>query len=492
MSLGRRAFVFIFFLIGCKEENLIICKGKDKDIVPFPNNCSGVEDGKVSIIWEFTPSSSLFSLPLSVGDVDGDRKTEVIVEASEMYYVLNGEDGSILWKFRTEEKLYFFGLEQFRHLFGCAFSLIGELDCDGKYEICAICGDEKVYAFNGENGSILYVGPSDFIPLSMGDINRDGRDEIIGLLIRKWWKKGEGVIEERRIGAVNGKNGSFLWVSEPMPPPTWRKISIGELNGDGITDVVVGCGLFDFLPCGLLALNGKNGSLLWSYTYPEKDIGAVMSPPVLGDLDEDGKLEVVAVTYGHEIYAFNGEDGSLLWHREDSSVGGEYYSIALAKVKGKFRIIGHGGVVLNERGDVIFDKSDGAQSPYYPIIGDANGDGRLDTIVYKVDIIFEDEKNYNQLKIYTVDIEEGSENLLYEGEKKMEVEEIRDSILGDVNNDCILDLVVSITTDRTGVIKVITLSLGVPVPPPHLLPWPMARHDVKRTSLYTGDPYPPW
>ena len=50
-------------------------------------------------------------------------------------------------------------------------------------------------------------------------------------------------------------------------------------------------------------------SELWNYTT-----GAdVFSSPALGDVDNDGKLEVVVGSYNDKIYALNGEDGTVNW-----------------------------------------------------------------------------------------------------------------------------------------------------------------------------------
>jgi outer membrane protein assembly factor BamB len=490
-------FIIFSLFIGCKEEKEIWNNwNKGIDLVPFPQNCSGVKNGNVSILWEFTPSSGVFVLPfqqLSVNDVDGDGKTEVIAELSDRYYVLNGEDGSILWSFQTKEGRNFFGIE----LLGCISSLIEDLNCDGGNEIVARCMDDNTYAFNGKDGSVLWILKTPFFSHNpMGDIDGDGRDESAGICVKMKEVDGNEEAEEIRICAINWVNDSLLWESDPIPSTVADTISLGDLNNDGVPDVVFGCGHPDE-PCGVMALNGKDGSLLWKYIYPdEKYMAAVMEPPVLGDIDEDGKLEVIAVTIGEDIYVFNGEDGSLLWSRWNSPAGRDYGSIALAKTKDGFRIVGHGGVVLNKRGDVIINKKEeyGMVGYYFPIIGDVDGDGKLDTIVCRKNTeITSEGARYSQLLIYALNIEDGSEHLIYEGEKIRGTEEIVDFfLLADLNNDCILDLLVGIEESQGKYTKILALSLGVPVPPPHLLPWPMARHDVKNTGLYTGDPYPPW
>ena len=52
----------------------------------------------------------------------------------------------------------------------------------------------------------------------------------------------------------------------------------------------------------IYTLNGKDGILLWSY-YETEDF--IVSSPALGDLDDDGKLEVVIGSGDHRIYAFD-------------------------------------------------------------------------------------------------------------------------------------------------------------------------------------------
>jgi len=62
----------------------------------------------------------------------------------------------------------------------------------------------------------------------------------------------------------------------------------------------------------IYSLNGEDGSIAWSSYHA---IG--YSSPALGDVDGDGKLEVIFGTYNYKndnyIYALNGEDGNEAW-----------------------------------------------------------------------------------------------------------------------------------------------------------------------------------
>jgi len=80
--------------------------------------------------------------------------------------------------------------------------------------------------------------------------------------------------------------------------------AIGDINNDGIPDVVVGSN-----DGKIYALRGNNGSLLWSYTTGNR----VESSPAIGDINNDGIPEVVVGDLNFKIYALRGNNGSLLW-----------------------------------------------------------------------------------------------------------------------------------------------------------------------------------
>jgi len=146
-------------------------------------------------------------------------------------------------------------------------------------------------------------------------------------------KNDDGTIESinQTLESVNITGSvSLLWryytLGDVDSSPT-----LGDIDGDGKLEVVVGS--WDNY---VYAINGEDGSLLWRY-YTGYD---VESSPALGDIDGDGKLEVVVGSRDNYVYALNGESGSLLWR---------YYTL----------------------GDV--DSS--------PALGDIDGDGDMDVVV---------------------------------------------------------------------------------------------------------------
>lgn len=144
---------------------------------------------------------------------------------------------------------------------------------------------------------------------------------------------------------------NLYWVSvsfsQTVPSLVWtfdtRSASYGmsaceDLNEDGIPDIVFGCYRNDGR---IYALDGKDGSLIWSYdaTVPGTDQGCNDVAVLIYDIDGDGKPEVIVPSSCYaRTFCFNGFDGSLRW-------------------------------TCNTRG---------SDSP--PVIADLNGDGRLEII----------------------------------------------------------------------------------------------------------------
>ncbi|MBA7516841.1 Outer membrane protein assembly factor BamB [subsurface metagenome] len=150
--------------------------------------------------------------------------------------------------------------------------------------------------------------------------------------------------------------------------------SLGDIDGDGKLEVVVGSH----------ALNAEDGSLLWSYPAS----GAVGSSPCLGDIDCDGKLEVVFGTTGDKIYALNGEDGSLLWLYTTSDWALASPCLGDIDGDGRLEVViaagawGNNLYALNgEDGSLCWVSSLDSAAVSSPCLGDVDGDGKLEVVV---------------------------------------------------------------------------------------------------------------
>ena len=66
---------------------------------------------------------------------------------------------------------------------------------------------------------------------------------------------------------------------------------------------------------GLSPLTGDIGAPQMVWSFPTS--GLKRSSAAVGDIDQDGKMEVVTVTWDYGVHALNAEDGSLLWLNSD-------------------------------------------------------------------------------------------------------------------------------------------------------------------------------
>ncbi len=157
----------------------------------------------------------------------------------------------------------------------------------------------------------------------LGDLDRDGKDEIV-FAGRDGW-----------IYAVKA-NGAVLWQYNVVPAmdaiairPAGKIVvsstpALADMDNDGWLEVVVGVGT----DTNTLSHNGgvlvltHDGRLVagWPQMTGEANLNGftdgVWSSPAVGDLDGDGKMEIVVGGFDHRIYVWR-PDGTPLtgWPR---------------------------------------------------------------------------------------------------------------------------------------------------------------------------------
>jgi outer membrane protein assembly factor BamB len=265
-------------------ENEVVFGGTDGLVTALD------EDG--NLLWEVQEKS--ISTTGTVGDVDGDGLNEVIV--TELHHgwvgglsiiVLNGEDGSEVWRFTPPIGTYEEG-------FGGS-PILEDITGDGILDILVGSMTYKFYAFDGPTGTVLWTSDYEhYMAMAppMADIDLDGRNEIIGVDNHALAK-----ILDAQTGAVEwmGYLG-YCFYSTP---------AIGNLDGDPYGEIV-------FSLCkdgGTMVLN-HDGSLLWQVDNGER----FYSSQVLIDVDGDGLDDVVNTeAFSHSVVAYKGTNGALLW-----------------------------------------------------------------------------------------------------------------------------------------------------------------------------------
>lgn len=270
-------------------------------------------------LWSVETGALIWSSP-ALGDVDGDGRVEVVAGSDDRHvYVIDGQSGRVKWRFRTGAKVR-------------ASPTLADVDGDGRLE--AVIGSDRLYALDARAQRARWSYPfqtSTFSSAAVDDIDGDGRPEVV---VGSY---------DNTVYALSGATGASKW-SFQAGNPIDSSPAVGDIDGDGRIEVVFGVGFISGAGFkGVAALDGRRGRQKWSFALQEDE--RVISSPALGDIDHDGRTEVVIGTNAKRLYAFAGAgDG-----RGDAQV--------------KY---------AHEAGDKIESS---------PTLGDIDGDGRMEVLV---------------------------------------------------------------------------------------------------------------
>ena len=191
--------------------------------------------------------------------------------------------------------------------FAAGQAAAADIDDDGKLEIAFGCyrNDGSLYVLNAEDGSLSWKYQPHNPP-------KEGCNDVAILLYDINADHALEVIMASSCTAVttclNGKTGQIIWqvpTGGSDSPPT-----IGDIDGDGKLEILHG----EFLGW-VRCLDAETGSLKWRIRVNNNSW--VQTAPTLVDLDDDGGLDFVVGTWHFDkkdsIYAFKGSDRKKLW-----------------------------------------------------------------------------------------------------------------------------------------------------------------------------------
>jgi hypothetical protein len=264
---------------------------------------------------------------------------------------------------------------------------LGDVNADAKLNLVIL--DSEAYAVNVLLGAgdgtfgLAAAFPTAITPsgLALGDVNGDGWLDIATANSANHTGTGPGTASV----LLGDGHGTFAaHVDYPTGVAT-RAVALGDLDDDGKLDLVVAnTGVDDYWSVGVLRGNGDG-------TFAEEvefESGFGPNSVALGDLNGDHKLDVVTANAGIggtvSVLLGNG-DGTLAAH-VDYPAGGGAGAVALADVNGDHLldvVAGSNGVM------VLLGKGDGTFATaltYAPTsssmsLGDLNGDGRPDVVI---------------------------------------------------------------------------------------------------------------
>ena len=222
--------------------------------------------------------------PFRVGDFNGDGKPDLVFAGYSTVVYLGKGDGA-------------FGRPI--NVSACAGTTayvsirVGDFNRDGKTDI--VCG-ASILLSNGD-GSFRNVGIAGQVAMEsavlVADFNADGVADV--LLLRL---SGELAVV---LGNGDGTFGSDLVLNYRLPPKTYSTFVAADFNGDRKIDLIdfsIRDDHIDFLP-GIG--DGTFGALVQTDISADPPHGTITAT---GDFNKDGKLDFVA---GDAVYAGNGD-----------------------------------------------------------------------------------------------------------------------------------------------------------------------------------------
>ncbi len=333
---------------------------------------------------------------IAVGDVNGDRKPDMVV----VNY------GSRLGVFLGKGNGSFQPVVSYDSGGGGSTSItVGDLNGDGKLDLvvgnqgCPVIGQclgvllghgdgtfqpVVIYAIGGQPYGI---GPGISIPIFIADVNGDTKPDLV-VANQTNENYGDGV-----LGVLLGNgNGTFQPVVRYDSGGFGASsAAIADVNGDGKLDLVAGnCGSSQDSTCppaagtvGILLGNG-DGTFQAVKTYGRGGWASLGNPVVVADVNHDGKLDILAGNLG--VLLGNG-DGTFRGAITYDSGGANAFSVTVADLNGDGKVDlalanGSAGVLLGN-GDGTFQpvKNYAGGDCCQVLVADVNADAKPDLLL---------------------------------------------------------------------------------------------------------------
>src|SRR3989339_827356 len=345
-------------------------------------------------------TSNSFGNSLVAGDLNADGKTDLAVGANwstqcSVYIFYN--DGNYTSLASTADEII---TGEASSQFGTSMS-VGDLNSDGKEDLVVgavnyssyrgrsyIFYNDGSYAASAASADEIITGEASSQfgnSLDVGDLNSDGKEDlVIGNLNsdeKTYW-----VVGATFYGTTNGRayifynDGSYAAsaasadeiITGEASSQFGTSMSVGDLNSDGKTDLIVGAKSFSsftgrtyiFYNDGQYPLNATSADIMITGENNGDYFGIAM---IVDDFTSDGKDDLLV-----GAYQYNNDTGKIYFYETRDNYSWELQP----QLTNDFRILNHGGAELKITGE-----GGGAHFGYASAIGDLNADGKNDLVI---------------------------------------------------------------------------------------------------------------
>lgn len=221
------------------------------------------------------------------GDFNGDGRADLVAFCT---FGLGGGGGLSVLLGQRDGSLKPAGTYVFDPYFN--FLVVADFNGDGKADVAGITGSDVVVALGNGNGTfrtpVTYRASSRVavtMALVVGDFNGDGRPDLVTAnrqsigTVSVLLGNGDGTFQAAREFDVNSPSYA-----------TWESLGVGDFNGDGLLDLVECDGLNQFGGAITLLLGNGDGTFQPPVTYL---VNGQQQGMAVGDLNGDGKPDVV-------------------------------------------------------------------------------------------------------------------------------------------------------------------------------------------------------
>jgi len=242
-------------------------------------------------------------------DLNGDGHDDVLFGSAwgdRTAYAIDGTDGTVIWKFdsytnpASPDSGWVYEIQP-----------VPDITGDGVPEttFCLGSHNDSAYLVNGATGELVWrlTASLDAVE-SLAVLNDVDGDDLPDIAF------GGGDVDEDRVFCVSGYSpntiGQVIWTHHNLNS-NWAMTSIGDIDDDGASEVIVGALPHYSTPCRVIAHSGADGEVLWTYTglgydWPMRIVN-------LGDVNGDGYDDVAVASWAEFVVALNGKTGEELW-----------------------------------------------------------------------------------------------------------------------------------------------------------------------------------